>query len=349
MHSGLLLLLSIKLKPIAVVLACQRPVANRVSSSFALAMSQYPGSDDLDLDSVQSMSSHAASQSYQPIIEREPDHHIGDRLFLPSWDRAQPLDDYVSSSNDMDSLVARLNSLPAVSDDHMPRATIHSQSDSSSLAVLSLSLNSCGGTEASSQVPSLSTGNDGSSIPLSNSIPAEARDYHSYPEQFGPEYEHMPTVAFVIPEILFGCLFGRLGCVKTFGSEKRWAEHSKTHFDQSGPPRTIKCPFQCASEWSHASESGAVTWRHLRAHVADEHENGGICDIQNDSALAQYLWRQRIIDDAQLQYLQSNGRSDIGNVSVSSQRPRDRRENRTGYRQVSALATLRLISTIAAS
>lgn len=106
------------------------------------------------------------------------------------------------------------------------------------------------------------------------------------------------------------CLFGFLGCIKTFTNVEWWNEHCKSHFQGKAPPKQLRCPYtSCA--WTTSTQDGEDAWNQRWEHFDQEHDvlsNGEALREEPDVPLFQYLWNVRLITDVQLQELRRSGR-----------------------------------------
>jgi hypothetical protein len=106
------------------------------------------------------------------------------------------------------------------------------------------------------------------------------------------------------------CLFSFLGCQETFTDLEWWNEHCKSHFEGKAPPRQLRCPYS-ACAWATSRQDGEDAWNQRWEHIDQEHDvlshSEVLCE-EPDVQLFQYLWKVRIITDAQLQELRKCGR-----------------------------------------
>jgi len=132
------------------------------------------------------------------------------------------------------------------------------------------------------------------------------------------------------------CLFGFLNCQETFTDVEWWNEHCKSHFEGKAPPRQLRCPFS-SCPWTTSRQDGEDAWNQRWEHLDREHDvlshSEALCE-EPDVQMFQYLWKVRVITDAQLQELRECGRlgSDFTPFVVPEMRVRHQRPRKASRR-----------------
>ena len=120
------------------------------------------------------------------------------------------------------------------------------------------------------------------------------------------------------PPISLQCPFHFLGCKKEFhiSQERRWVEHSLTHFQKAGrrggsvrtvePPTSCLCYF-CEREFSGLT--GAACWKNYMNHIARCVLGNG--RVPPDFTLIEYLWQRGLINVGEYRDLKPNKGIDV--------------------------------------
>ncbi|TGO34217.1 hypothetical protein BHYA_0207g00150 [Botrytis hyacinthi] len=97
--------------------------------------------------------------------------------------------------------------------------------------------------------------------------------------------------------IVLPCEFININCGVTFLSDdfENWLAHSLTHFKNHPPPSKCFCLF-CDKEFKDINNSYG-NWRNRMMHSRD-HFLDGKTNIQSDSLVIEYMWRNNLIDEA---------------------------------------------------
>lgn len=114
--------------------------------------------------------------------------------------------------------------------------------------------------------------------------------------------------ALVLPPITepraLECPFNQLFCLLTFSNKEDWISHSLTHFKRVPPPESNKCCF-CSAVFQYPT--GERSWRERMGHVELHHQLGHrLATARPDFELFSYLWRHRLISDADYRDLKGN-------------------------------------------
>ncbi|MCJ1429260.1 hypothetical protein MMC29_007173 [Sticta canariensis] len=114
--------------------------------------------------------------------------------------------------------------------------------------------------------------------------------------------------ALVVPSITetqaLECPFHQLLCLLTFSNKEDWISHSLTHFQRVPPPQSNKCCF-CSAVFQYST--GERSWRKCMEHIAIHHQLGcRLATARPDFELFYYLWRHRLISDADYRDLKGN-------------------------------------------
>lgn len=145
-----------------------------------------------------------------------------------------------------------------------------------------------------------------------------------------------PSASSVSPSIvssspnqrIYICLFHMLDCHDSFDDAAQWRTHVVSHFRTHSPPPTARCPLcpilnfvngipdpvsSVLSEHESFRDSAVVTvpdqptaWDRMLDHVATDHFQHGhtLAGSRPDFDLMRYLYRLRIISDAQFKAMQ---------------------------------------------
>jgi len=165
------------------------------------------------------------------------------------------------------------------------------------------SLSSAASEDASTQAPSLSL--DGSTVPSSRysvgtSLASAASGY--------PLLDLETGFVVVSPSVKLECAFWFLGCGYSAEPDdtEEWKTHCLSHFRGSPPPRTVVCPL-CGEFEGSTFNDGYEAWDARMDHVAFHHDNGySLAASRPDFKLFQYLWKKKIISNAELKELKGN-------------------------------------------
>jgi hypothetical protein len=99
------------------------------------------------------------------------------------------------------------------------------------------------------------------------------------------------------------CSFGFLSCDFITRNQEEWKVHCLSHFCGVEPPRKVQCPL--CDTFSVECNDGTEAWTARLEHVARAHHAVGetLRTSRPDFDLFAYLWRQRLIDDAEYKEL----------------------------------------------
>ena len=116
------------------------------------------------------------------------------------------------------------------------------------------------------------------------------------------------------------CSFSFLACDFKSSNLEQWDTHCKSHFYER-LPRSIDCPFRCAWTWEAAT--GEQAWQARIVHIWSEHRHHGVVDTSRrpSGSFIQHLWKEGIIDNAQLKELRANGRLTGSQIFLRSAGP----------------------------
>lgn len=106
----------------------------------------------------------------------------------------------------------------------------------------------------------------------------------------------------------YACLFHTLNCHDTFSNIEKWKTHVLSHFRAHPPPPTARCPLCPDEKFTNSSphNDDCKAWDLMLDHVATAHYQKGqtLAGSRPDFELMQYLYRLRIISDAQFKAIQ---------------------------------------------
>lgn len=131
------------------------------------------------------------------------------------------------------------------------------------------------------------------------------------------------------------CCYSFMSCNFSSRNLETWDTHCKSHF-YGRLPRLVDCPFEC--DWSREAATGEQAWQARLIHIWSVHGLDGFVDTgrRPSSALIQHLWKEGIIDKAQLKELRMTGRLTGSQAFLTSagavREERIRRHQRAGVR-----------------
>ncbi|BDD59263.1 hypothetical protein MAP00_004484 [Monascus purpureus] len=104
------------------------------------------------------------------------------------------------------------------------------------------------------------------------------------------------------------CLFHILNCYETFDNAEQWKTHILSHFRTHPPPKSARCPLCPDKKFTTNSSSTlhSSAWDLMLDHIITVHYHRGqtLAGSRPDFELMQYLYRLRIISDAQFKTIQ---------------------------------------------
>lgn len=112
---------------------------------------------------------------------------------------------------------------------------------------------------------------------------------------------------------VYACPLRFLSCRRTFFTPMECYEHSCSHFYGADFPKRVSCPFPSCTWSDDTSPNAPTAWYTRMRHYAEHCEIGEEQNLNADTArikeqdLFQHLWRQRLIDDEELQDLRKYG------------------------------------------
>lgn len=194
----------------------------------------------------------------------------------------------------------------------VPRVFSQLPSQTSSMAVSVSSRSTTGESSARSvQASSTSAPSFGFYSTLNSSSSARTKDADVVVQTHVLEEDEDGVPRAPTPEGAEGrlaCCFSFLACSFRSDSVKEWDTHSQSHF-RGRLPLSVYCPFRrCA--WKSTAGTGEEAWHDRRTHIIGEHRGNGVVEVDRrpPSSLIQHLWREQIIDNAQLKELREYGR-----------------------------------------
>jgi hypothetical protein len=122
--------------------------------------------------------------------------------------------------------------------------------------------------------------------------------------------------ANIQPHRVLPCCFSFLSCTFESRNLEQWDTHCKSHF-RGRVPRFLDCPFRC--DWTREAATGEEAWQARMIHIWSDHGLHGLVDTgrKPSSLLIHHLWKEDIIDRAQVKELRTTGRLS-GSVYLSS-------------------------------
>jgi hypothetical protein len=117
--------------------------------------------------------------------------------------------------------------------------------------------------------------------------------------------------ALIVPPLpaqrILECPFNFLFCVMAFSNLEEWITHSMAHFCRIGPSTSNLC---CFCEETFKCSTGQQSWRERMQHVALHHRLGfKLAHARPDFELFDYLWRNKLISNADYKDLKGNSTS----------------------------------------
>lgn len=129
------------------------------------------------------------------------------------------------------------------------------------------------------------------------------------------EVSALPPLRTAGQDPVLQCPFRFCGCLLDFviGDDRQWVEHSLTHFKTEGgrrpqrvdPPKKNTCHF---CEQTFEDQDGQESWEVMMRHVRLFHHKFGhlLAHSRLDYDLVGYLWRKKVVSNAEYRELMSN-------------------------------------------